>query len=349
MEKSTTKKINKSKKGKIIDIVSWVIVLLLFSTSLFLLLSRKANGTMQVFKTRYDVVLRTSMASRNPEHADFLKGTTQIQKMDVVKSKVVDSKTKLNVYDVVIFKDPKVGTNMHRIVDKQVDTQDEIYLQETIINTDGSILLSTHNAAIYTNSFVFTSATFEIYSESESFSDGYYFSINNVATTYNITSKKVGGSYCHKVTVNNSYKYPSKLTIVHSKVFEYGSESFKRLSFNASNGKIDLNGKKFKATEDPNIYEHISNIRYTYEIRGDAAKTHDGWFGIEDIEAKVVKVLPKAGYVVRYLTSIPGIIMLVGIGLIIVVTDFLLDYADKKKNKEELKKEIPNQDENKEN
>ena len=348
MGKNTTKKIDKSIKGKIIDIVSWVIVLLLFGTSLFLLLSRKADGTMQVFKSRYDVVLRTSMASRNPEHAEFLKGTRQIQKMDVVRSKVVDKNTELNIYDVVLFKDPKVGTNMHRIVDKQVDTQDEVYLQETTINTDGSILLSTHNAAIYTNYFVFSSATFEIYSESDTFSDGYYFSLNNVATTCSITSKVVNTGYCYTVTIENPYKYPTKLTVVHKAVFEYDSEIFKRISFKASKGNINLTGKNFKEVE-PDLYTCVSNITYLYEIRGDAAKTEDGWFEISDIYSKVDKVIPKAGYVVRYLTSIPGIVMLVGIGLIIVATDFLLDYVDKKKKKENVEKEITLKDENKEN
>lgn len=337
MEKITTKKIEKSKKGKIIDIVSWVIVLLLFGTSLFLLLTRKSDGTMQMFGSRYDVVLRTSMASRNPEHAEFLKGTTQIQKMDVVRSKLANSKTVLNVYDVVVFKDPKIGTNMHRIVDKKVDTQDEVYLQESIISEDGSILLSTHNAAIYTNSFWFTSASFEIYSDSDTFSDGYYFAINNFVSTYDVTSKKVGTKYCYTVTVNNPYKYPSSLTVVHSKVFTYDSEQFRKISFKAKNGNIKLTGKSFIEIE-PGLYQKISNIRYTYKIRGDAAKTEDGWFYIEDIISKVDKVLPRAGYAVRYLSSIPGIIMLVGIGLIIVATDFFLDRLDKKKQTKKIEK-----------
>ena len=83
MEQETTKKIGKSKKGKIIDIVSWVVVLLLFGTSSFLLLTRKSDGTVQVFGNRFDVVLTTSMSSKNPEHLDFLNGTSQIQKMDI--------------------------------------------------------------------------------------------------------------------------------------------------------------------------------------------------------------------------------------------------------------------------
>ena len=334
MEEITTKKIGKSKKGKIIDIVSWVIVLILFGTSLFLLITRKSDGTLQMFGHRYDVVLRTSMATRNPEHAEFLENTYQIQKMDVVRSKILDDSVSLDVYDVVLFKDPKIGTNMHRIVDKKVDTQDEVYLQESIISEDGSILLSTHNAAIYTNTFTFSSAYFEIYSESSTFSEGYYFSINNVVTTYSVTSEQVGSKYCYKITVNNPKKYPSKLTVVHSKAFEYSSESFQRISFDSANGYFSLNGKDFESV-DTDLYKHISNVTYEYEIRGDAAKTEDGWFKRSDIYSKVDQVVPKAGYVVRYLTSIPGIIMLIGLGLIIVVVDFLLDRADKKKNKKQ--------------
>lgn len=348
MEQNTTKKIGKSTKGKIIDIVSWVLVLLLFGTSLFLLLTRKADGTVQVFGNRFDVVLTTSMASKNPEHEVFLNGTAQIQKMDVVRSKLVNINTELNVYDVVVYKDRKIGTNMHRIVDKKVDTQDEVYLQESTISEDGSILLSTHNAAIYTNTFVFTSATFEIYSESDEFSDGYYFSINNVVTTYSTTKEQVGSSYCYKVTVNNPYKYPSKLTVVHSKAFSYESEQFKRINFDAAKGFISLNGNNFTLKE-ADLYECISNISYEYEIRGDAAKTEDGWYKIDEIYSRVDQVIPKAGYVVRYLTSIPGIIMLVGIGLVIVVADFLFEYVDKKKKKESLEKDIkkPNDEDEK--
>ena len=349
MEQETTKKIGKSKKGKIIDIVSWVVVLILFGTSLFLLLTRKADGTVQVFGNRFDVVLTTSMASKNPEHEEFLNGTSQIQKMDVVRSKLVNINTELNVYDVVVYKDRRIGTNMHRIVDKKVDTQDEVYLQEATINEDGSILLSTHNAAIYTNTFVFASATFEIYSESDTFSDGYYFAINNVVTTYSLTSEQVGSLYCYKVTINNPYKYSSKLTMVHSKAFAYESEQIRRLNFDAAKGYISLNGNNFTLKET-DLYECISNKSYLYEIRGDAAKTEDGWYEISEIYSCVDQVIPKAGYVVRYLTSIPGIIMLVGIGLVIVVADFLFEYVDKKKNKEILEKDInteTNEDEKK--
>lgn len=329
MEEITTNKNNKSIKGKIIDIVSWVLVLSIFLSSLFLLITRKGDGAIQIFGHRYDVVLRNSMSTKNEKYLSFLEGTTQIQKMDVVRSEVINSHSELNIYDVVLFKDPKIGTNMHRIVDKKVHRQNEVYLQEATILDNGGISLSTHNASIYTNGIIFTKAVFEIQSKSPTFSNGYYFALNNSSSPYELETTSVGEFYRHKITIANTNTYRTNIQIVHSQIFDYGSELFTKISIDSSLGNIDIGGGDFIATEN-NIYQFFNHTTYLYEIRGDASNTSDGWFEIEAIYSRVDKIVPKAGYFVRYITSIPGIIMLIGIGLIIIVADYFLDYFDKK-------------------
>lgn len=323
----------KTKKGKIFDIVSWAVVLLIFAFSLSLVITRKADGRAEVFGHRYDVVLRNSMSYRNSEHAEFLKGTQQIQKMDVVRSKPVDKHSKLKVKDVVLFKDPRVGTNMHRIVDTRLLTQDEVYLKDATIK-DKQIHLPLNGSAIYTNSILFKKIDLTIYSENIEFSDGYYFSIRSTLVEYSLKTTKVKADfYKHQVHIENpSPTVPGVFKIIHSKGFEYDSEYFSNITIYATNGKLNLDGSKF--IQEDNIHHYFGNIFYEYEIRGDAAKTSDGWFAIDSIYSKVDKVIPKAGYITKYLTSIPGIIMLVGLGLIIVVADFAIDRIEKKKTKE---------------
>ena len=323
---------NKNSKGKkIFDIISWVVVSVLFLTSLTLLIVRKSTGSLTLFGNRYDVVLSNSMSYKNEEHKDFLKGhNDQIQKMDVVRSKTVDKTTKLDVYDIVLYKDSRLGTNMHRIVDKKVHLQDELYLQQVDINDNKDIVLKVHDSAVYSNNtFSFKHGEITFVSESETFSDGYYFSSSGDVLDYTVNTTKKGSSYYHKVIIDKTSDRPGKFAIVHNKAFIYGSEVIQKIYFKTANGKINTNGKNFSLVEDDN-YQFITNVTYEYEIRGDAAKTSDGWFTIDKIYSKVNKIIPKAGYITRFVTSIPGIIMLVGLGLIVIGLDFGLEWIDKK-------------------
>ena len=58
------------------------------------------------------------------------------------------------------------------------------------------------------------------------------------------------------------------------------------------------------------------NFKERYLIRGDKAKTEDGWFERDRIYSKVELVIPKMGYVMRFLSSPWGTVMLVGLALI---------------------------------
>lgn len=320
----------KIKKGKILDIISWVLVLFIFATSLTLLIARKSNGSLAIFGNRYDVVLSGSMSYKNEEHKDFLEGhDDQIQKMDVVRSKLVDKNTDLKIYDIVLFRDNMGRTNMHRIVDKRLQTQDEFNLQEATIE-DNKIILANHDSAIYTNAISFTTVEVTFASNSETFSDGYYFSFGGVAHEYAIETSGNEGTYEHKITISKTSSAPVKFVIVHNKAFEYTSEQITNIKMNAYNGEISIDGTSFEAGSE----QYTTNITYEYMIRGDAAKTEDGWFGIESIYSRVNKIIPKAGYFVSYITSLPGIIMLIGVGLVIIGVDFGIDYFSKKEKKQ---------------
>ncbi len=319
-------------KGKILDIISWVLVLAIFATSLTLLITRKSKGTIAIFGNRYDVVLSGSMSYKNEEHLDFLNGhDDQIQKMDVVRSQVVDKNSDLNVYDIVLFRDTYGRTNMHRIVDKRAQSQDEINLQEATISED-RIVLANHNSAIYTNAISFTTVEVTFVSKSETFSDGYYFSFAGLAQEYDLKTNPHGDMYEHKITITKKSTAPVKFVIVHNKAFEYASEQIINFKMNAYNGEISINGKSFPEGSE----QLVTNVIYEYMIRGDAAKTEDGWFNYESIYSKVNKIIPKAGYFVSYITSIPGIIMLIGLGLIIIGVDFGVDYFSKREKKKQL-------------
>ncbi len=339
MKNENLGKNKKTTKWKIIDIVSWILVIALFATSLTLLISRKANGRLDIFGSRYDTVLTTSMASRNEEHAEFLKGTSQIQKMDVVRSKTVNKKTKLKVKDVVLFNNPYIGVDMHRIVDIKVEQQDEIYLKKTTVSESGGINLLDGNAAIYTNTIHFTQAEFDIYSKEQLFSNKYVFSIDKAEQAYSHEVKQIGEKYCHTITLTKANAKACEITMVPKGGYDYSLETIKEIRINSTYGELKLNGKDFTVSEDENILQCIRNTSYLYEIRGDAAKTSDGWFSIDKIYSRVDKVIPKAGYMTRFFTSSPGIILLIGLGLIILAGDFLIDFLDKKDKKQSEEKE----------
>ena len=332
MSSNKSKKKTKPIKKRIYDIVTWVLVFLLFGLSIVLLFSRRANGVTVLFGNRYDVVLSTSMSYKNDAHLDFLEGhDDQIQKMDVVKSKEINKYTELNVYDIVIYKDPYIGTNMHRIVDKRLDTQDELYLSKVEIKENGNILLNDGLSRIYSNDLLsYKQVQLSIVSNNEEFSDGYYISFDGMAqqTSYE-TKKNNDGTYTHILTMQKDSDRPGKLGILHSKDFDFNSEEIQNITVYSYYGKISVDGNSF-SKNDEDIYCLYTNQTYSYEIRGDAAKDSDGWFTIDKIYSKVNRVIPKVGILVRFITSIPGIIMFAAIGVLLLVVDFVLE-RDKKR------------------
>ena len=84
-------------------------------------------------------------------------------------------------------------------------------------------------------------------------------------------------------------------------------------------------------TVDNNITTLVFNQTYLYEIRGDKQKTGE-IYSLKDIKSKVTGRIPKGGYFARYISSIWGMIMLVGIGIGFLVVEIVLDKVAKAKS-----------------
>lgn len=322
---TSMEKKQKSTFNKIFDIASWVVVILLFVTTTLLLIFRKSDATSQIFKHRYDVVLSESMSYKNENHKDFLEGhDDQIQKMDLVKSEIVNDNTELHVYDIILFDNPWINAvDMHRIVDIRDYSCDEIAILKSEINDNHEIVLKEQASSLAVYDTLSTDINITFVSNSETYSDGYQFAFGNKIYQETVESVKVGDTYEHRVRVTRDSSMPIKFTMIHNEIFDYGSERIKKIYFTSNRGVVDADGSVFKEVDDKLVYK--TNVFYEYEIRGDAANTSDGWYKIEDIHSRVTKIIPKAGYFFRFINSLPGLLTIIGLGVIIIITDFLID------------------------
>lgn len=271
------------------------------------------------------------MSEKNEKYKDFLEGhDDQIQKMDVVRSTPVSKETTLNVYDVVIFTDRYNRTNMHRIVDKEIKSSDELYLGNVNIDNEGLIEFIDNGSYFSTSSISYPSIEITFISDKDTFSYDFLFSYGGGYDNFDrsVVTTLVEGRYEHLVTLTKNTTRPVIMTVLH-KGSNPIEEKISLIKIASSKGEVVVNGKSFTLAGDE--YQSIHNVIYQYLTRGDKAPNDDGeWLVIDSIHAKVNKIIPKAGYIVSYLTSIPGIIMLVGLGLIIVAADVGLEYFNKK-------------------
>ena len=328
---------------KIFDVVSWVLIFFLFSCSLGALLVKNKKGTVYIFGSRYDVVLTDSMSTINENHSEFLSGkSNQIQAFDLVRSEKVNAQTKLNLYDVVLFNNPYVGTDMHRVVGIEEDSGDEIYLEKnTFATVDGKegLLLPNIESRIYTNTLNLSGMELDILTSDATYNNGYYFNFGGTNIEPTVTTTQVGDKYLHHLVLSRNTSRPVIVNLTHRLEFDYNDHLLLNVTYHSYYGDIHLNNSEFVLNEHEEYFLR-TNITYKYEIRGDKAKDSDGTFKIDQIYSKVVQVIPKAGYVVRYMTSTFGILMFVGIGLIIIGAQFALDHMEKKEKKAlEMKKE----------
>lgn len=121
----------KSVKRKTWDVISVILIVLLFGFISLELVQKFRHEPIYWFGYRTDVVLTDSMSEVAPEHADFLAGhDDRIQKNDLVQSKKIDDQTELNLYDIVMVPSSVYGTVVHRIV--KVETR---YPDGTILYT----------------------------------------------------------------------------------------------------------------------------------------------------------------------------------------------------------------------
>ncbi len=331
----------KKKQRLVFDIISYVFIGIALTLALLGIIVKANNGTIYLFDIRADVVLSDSMSEKNAKYIDFLKGhDDQIQKLDLVFSKKVNSETELNVYDIVLFNNPGIGTTVHRIVGKEEKRKDVVRVEKPIFTTlDGVdvIQLNEIDSSIETNVTSYQNVEIELYS-TNTYDERYNFYTGTSSSVVKVETTTVGEYYLHKISIKRDTSAPSQFLISHKDYRDYSGDYFASISIDSTYGNILLTPNKL-SLESGGKYVYNTNVSYQYEIRGDKAPNSDGKFGIEDIYSKVTWTFPKAGYFIRYITSIYGVILLVGVSVILITTQFLLEYLDKKNKKESQEKE----------
>jgi|GEM_PF-3343001 len=329
----------KSKKSIVFNIIIYSLVFLFFGFATIGIIFRASGNNFYLFGYRFDVVLTDSMSSKNPEYEDFLEGhDNQYQAFDVVMSKKVNEDDELSVYDVVLFDNPLVGTDMHRIVGKDYDK----YNKATLYNSNFSqlngydgISFSGLTSKLQTNPIeikevVVKSYTTELYNE-----DHFYFNIMNKLydCTREYTEVQGGYMYTHTVTRNDS-NAPGVLNMVLCPRFNFEKEILLSCTITSTTHVVEVN-KETLNEADSNL-EGVYYPTYKYEIRGDKASTSDGEFTTKDIYSRVVGGVPKIGYIIRYLSSIWGVILFIGLGVIILAYDIISSRMERKEQSEKL-------------
>ena len=82
-------------------------------------------------------------------------------------------KNELNVYDIVIFNNPSVGTDLHRIVDKQIQSDSVTFDYLSFDEVNKTFSLSNDISHITTSVIKFDSFVLHGYSETE-YNNGLY-------------------------------------------------------------------------------------------------------------------------------------------------------------------------------
>lgn len=295
------------------------------------LIYRATGKTFYFYNTRYDVVLTDSMSVKNEAHKDFLEGhNNQIKPFDLVISEKITEKTKLNVYDIVLFDNPDIGTDMHRIVDIDV-VGDKVELnnlkKDTFQGKETFSYQSPASSIVVKDNLMFKEFIFVSYSEAPLTDEYYYFNVNNasVAVTYN--SEDMGGYYKNTVTYSKESSSPVKFSIT-KKSYSY-NDHIESISLTGADHDVVFGANEVSGEEQQTL---MFNTSEKYLIRGDKAKTDDGWYTRDKLYSKVSAVAPKLGYVVRFLASPWGTIMVVGIILIPIVASYLMKRKEEKSN-----------------
>ena len=329
----TKEKLIKSRKI-VNNILSYSLIGFLFLVVTISLIYKATNKPFYFFNTRYDVVLTDSMSVKNSEHTDFLEGhDNQIQAFDFVVSEKVTDNTKLDVYDIVVFDHPTIGTDMHRIIEVQDvgDTFELNKLEKTNFNSHDTFRFTAPGSSIFMSTTLQFSRIEAVTYSLEPYSDSeYYFNINNSEVNMTVSSELLGGYYKNTLSFNRNSLAPATFSIT--------KKSYEFVSYFASirlfGGPTECNITSDKLTEEES-QSLMLNISQKYKIRGDKAKTDDGWYTRSQIQSKVVNVIPKFGYIARFLSSPYGTILILGIAMIPILYWIIFDSKDKKKDEKQ--------------
>lgn len=326
-------KIEKSKTKKIFDILIFVGVFVFFLLALTCAILKFSGTTFKIFKTSYDVVLTDSMSVKNEKYADFLEGhDDQYQPMDVVKAKKVTSADQLHVYDVVIYNDPIIGRNMHRIVGIKEDGCDGIVYKKaskTSIGSYSGVSMVEIDSAIETDQLSFDEAEFTVFTTNLNDQNRYNFNALSTDINPQIFIEEVPEGAILTYKVKRDTTAPGAFHIAHKySHIDYSKDLIISLKINSSYGFINSVSDDLSVSESNLVGKY--NERFLYEIRGDKFKVSDGYFPLKDIEAKAVKRIPKLGYFFRFMESLHGAIMFILLGFLFLATSIIRDVMLKK-------------------
>ena len=310
------------------------------STIVFIIIAAVYNFTQRTFyffDHRYDVVLSNSMSGKSEKYADFLKGhDDQIQKMDLVDSKRIYSDTPLNIYDIVLFDEPTFGTDMHRIVDKEIEG--DIFNTRLLISEEyqGHKTFSFETVLAQIKSeepMTYHTLKMVTYSPEPLETDYYNIFVNQAPITPQISSVEVsGGLYKNTIKHTRGTEFPARFALYKKNYKMYDHIESITLEGSKKSYIIDSSYVNASLYDEPYNGRIILNPREKFLIRGDMNENEDGdgWFYREQLYSKVTNIIPKGGYIVRYVTSPFGLVLIVGLILIPIVAKFIYD---KKKNK----------------
>ena len=301
-----------SHRKKVSKVLGYSLVIFVFAIVAIGMFYKLAKKTFYFFNTRADVVLTDSMSVKNEKYADFLKGTKQIQAFDFVLSKRITDKTKLKVYDVVIFDNPNIGIDMHRIV--EIDQVGDTFTfdnikEEKLGDLNTFKFASTSSSMILKDTFIFTDMEIVAYTQSAYDENEYYFNIGNYPITPTVTSSlEANGYYKNVITYHRDSSAPTYFSITKQN-YELNSY-FESIKLTGGKKSILVNLDSINQAVDG---KYSYNISEKYLIRGDKANTDDGWYEKSQLKSKVTTVIPKVGFVFRFLSTPYGAIMLIGL------------------------------------
>ena len=319
----------KTKTLKILDIVSFIGVFVFFIFALICAIFRFTGAKFTLFGNRYDVVLTDSMSEKNEKYKEFLNGhDDQFKAFDLAKSKKVESPSDLHQYDVVIYNDRSIGTNMHRIVNVIEESCETTTFSGSSIKTIGGhegFSLDEVGSDFSTSEIQFKTLVVEVYSQFEQY-DHFNFNIMGTFYTPTVSSAHDENGYIHTYTiVNNNENVPGQITITHNSIYDYSKEIFTSVKIDSKAGDISVSSSNLNEKNSKEFTNNF-NCSYAYEIRGDKSSTSDGLYRFNEIEAKVVKNISGMGYLIRFLGSLWGGIMFILLGVLFLVFDILMNY-----------------------
>ena len=335
------------KKKKIISNIAFILALvLIYGFALFAIITRFTGGALYLGKNRVDVILTDSMSTKDEHHLDFLEGTYQIQPFDMVVSERIDENTALKVKDVVMFKNPNMGNKLvvHRIINITEEgiefgvnnyisldfdySEAATKLKEAVPNVAALSFISPTAGVVQMATLDYTAVKVVGYSLSSTSYIDIYSGPNKLTDTTVETDYIASGVYRHTVSYTRTSSAPNKLYIrsgTDQKEFissvTYTSKSKGNYVFNASE----------LPKEAVNNYSKLFDPYYLYEIRADKSATADGIYERSALIAKTNIVIPKLGWVVHFIQSIPGLITLIGLALIITLASFFWTKNEKTK------------------